>query len=243
MNIIVTGFFLFFLLLFPQKILAVSSHVIVSPSDGSTTSDTSPKLSWTFSDQCYASGSCFRVQVATSSSFASMTKDTYTDSTSYSPRLSLGNWFWRVKGRDTSGSWGEWSSSSFIIVSSPSPTPTPSPTPAPSESSTPTPSQDIAPTDSPLETSVPDLVDESSAPVFSPIATSITMELSNASDSSDSGKKIATASSKNKQFQTPKVEVLGTSENILPKIFIALGSILIISSGVIFLVTYKRKNG
>lgn len=243
MNLLVTGFFLLILLISPRLSLAATTPTLLSPSDNSTISDTSPKLSWSFSDSCYASGSCFHVQVASMSGFTSIAKDYYTNSTSYSPRLSLQQWFWRVKAKDTFATWSDWSPVwSFIIVSTPSPTPMPSSSPSLIDNSTPTPSQDLAsPTDSPVESAV-QLVDESSSPTFFPIATSISVKLSEDLESSNASKN-STLSSKTNIFKSPQVKILGTSENIIPKILIALGIVIIISSAAFFLITYKKENG
>lgn len=118
-------FFLFFL--FGQKTTFASDPPnLLSPANNSQTSDTSPKLSWEYSGTCIESGSCFRVEVDNSTDFSSPDKTTYTDSKSYSPKLSSGDWYWRVKTKDTSGTWSNWSTVYKFSIGQPTFTPTPS---------------------------------------------------------------------------------------------------------------------
>lgn len=169
-----------------------------------------------------------------------LTLKTNSDDPDYNGPGSYNLKVWRYTGKSTS--YAGTSNTLLVSVTGPA-TPTPTPTPSTAENSSPSPSQDtIVSTDSPIDTSTPDLIDESSGPVFSPIATSISVKLSDDLNSSDSTKS-STLSAKKKSFQTPKVEVLGTSENIMPKILVVLGIVFIISSGAIFLITYKKQNG
>src|SRR5258706_12065879 len=86
---------LFFL--WPKIVLASDPPNLVAQGDNSVISDKSPKLSWEYSGECPASGSCFRVEVDNNDNFSSPEKASYTNSTSYSPQLSEGVWSFRVK--------------------------------------------------------------------------------------------------------------------------------------------------
>lgn len=108
--------------------LATTAPIITGPS--STTTDTSPKLSWAYTDSCSTNESCFKIEVDDSSDFSSLNKNTYTNNLYYSPQLSIGKWYWRVKAKDQTNTWSEYNSGSFEIVAesqnnSPTPTPTP----------------------------------------------------------------------------------------------------------------------
>lgn len=140
-------------LVFIKPVFAGESPIQTSPANGSTIS--SSTINWqTPSYSLYATNS-FRVQVDDDQSFPGSTinKDYYTKNTYYSPVLNEGLWYWRVKARDASGAWSNWSNIwSFTLQStssSPSPSPipsttTPSPTPSPTSSSTPSSSFSIS---------------------------------------------------------------------------------------------------
>lgn len=101
--------------LFPGSTSAAEPPTLQSPSSGSTTSDTSPTLNWNWLGACPLSGSCFRVQVDNQSDFSGPEKDYYTSNTDYSPQLSDGSWYWRVKAKEAE-SWSDWSSVwNFVI--------------------------------------------------------------------------------------------------------------------------------
>lgn len=126
----------------PETVFAGNPPQQSLPSDGSTTS--SSKLEWQAPPYALYSGNNYRVQVDDDSSFSSLNKDYYTDNTYYSPSLSDNLWYWRVKAKDSTGTWSDWSSVwSFTLTSStptPTPSPIPSPTTSPTASSTSTPS-------------------------------------------------------------------------------------------------------
>lgn len=125
--------FLFALAIFlfsPKVVFAVQPPTLESPPNGGSTSDTSPTLSWSWSGSCYSGGSCFRVQVDDQGDFNSLEKDNYTSNTYYTPNLSIGSWYWRVKAKDNEGTWSDWSSRNFSIVEGESNSPTPSPSSA-----------------------------------------------------------------------------------------------------------------
>lgn len=94
----------------PQIVKATDPPLLTSPINSSETSDKSPKLIWEYSGDCIDSGSCFRIEIDNSSDFSSPEKSTYTKSLSYSPQgLTEGSWYWRVKAKDKSEKWSDWS--------------------------------------------------------------------------------------------------------------------------------------
>lgn len=131
-----------FIFLFPQNVFAGESPQLSSPTDRATVS--SSKLEWQAPSYPLYSGNNYRVQVDDESSFSSLNKDYYTDNTYYSPTLSDGIWYWRVKAKDADKLWSGWSSVwSFTLTSntttpSPSPSDLPDPTPSPSATTNPT---------------------------------------------------------------------------------------------------------
>lgn len=135
-SILIAAFFLS-----PSGVYAASSVQSLSPSEGSEVSDTSPKLSWQYSGVCPSTGSCFLVEVDDSADFTSPLKSTYTNNSYYTPQdLNEGVLYWRVKAKDESGNWSEWSSTNFTVSATalvPSPSPSPSPSASPSVSSPP----------------------------------------------------------------------------------------------------------
>lgn len=109
---------------------------IINPPNNATITDTSPKLEWEYSEQCPQEGSCFRVEVAKSESFSELEKSTYTNNKYYSPSLSEGIWFWRIKAKNSQNNWSNYIYSSFSITTSQSSiTPIQTPIPSPSSSS------------------------------------------------------------------------------------------------------------
>lgn len=120
---------------FASVVSAANLPQSLSPSGGQEVSDTSPKLSWQYTDSCPLSGSCFLVEVDDSGSFDSPNKSVYTNNTYYSPQdLNEGEWFWRVKAKDVSSSWSDWSSTNFKIIASAGPSPSASASSEPSPS-------------------------------------------------------------------------------------------------------------
>lgn len=125
-----------------NEVLAFSSPSQVSPADGETVS--SSKLTWQAPSYEVYAGNAFRVQVDEASGFADPKKDYYTANLNYTPSLTDGRWFWRVKAKDSSGTWSDWSSVWSFTLSSTSPSP-----PSPSPSSAPpseTPSSSVSST-------------------------------------------------------------------------------------------------
>lgn len=102
-------------LAFANLVLAGSAPTQTSPTDGSTTS--SSTLTWQAPSYTLYSGNAYRVQVDDDSSFASINKDYYTANNTYSPTLTESTWYWRVKAKDSSGTWSDWSGVSQFILS------------------------------------------------------------------------------------------------------------------------------
>jgi hypothetical protein len=128
-------FSLFFL--WPQKSFASSAPpTLISPTHNSSV--TSSKLQWQAPPySLYTGGIPYRVQVDEVESFDSPYRDSYVTNTSYTPTLSLGNWYWRVKAKDSSGTWSDWSEATlFTLITAPQASPSPSSEPSPSPSST-----------------------------------------------------------------------------------------------------------
>lgn len=119
---------LLFALFWASPALAISAPVQVSPNDGNTVSSTT--LTWQAPSYSLYSGSPYRVQVDDETTFTNPPKDYYTANLSYTPTLSDGTWYWRVKAKDSGGTWSEWSSTWSFILSSSSPSPTPTPSPS-----------------------------------------------------------------------------------------------------------------
>lgn len=132
---------------FPYSVLANDPVQLSSPSEGSTVS--SSKLEWQIPSYALYSGNNYRVQVDDDSAFSSLNKDYYTDNNYYTPTLTGGIWYWRVKAKDAGGVWSDWSGVwSFTLTSSSS-----TPTPSPSDSADPTPTP--IPTSTPQPTPQP----------------------------------------------------------------------------------------
>lgn len=106
---------------------------LLSPENNSSTSST--KVEWNPVSYALYSSNPYRVQIDDDSNFLSPDKDTNTKNTNYTPQnLEFKTWYWRVKAKDESGVWSDWSGSwSFTLTSA---TPTPSPTPTPAETTT-----------------------------------------------------------------------------------------------------------
>ncbi|OGE32095.1 hypothetical protein A2631_03175 [Candidatus Daviesbacteria bacterium RIFCSPHIGHO2_01_FULL_44_29] len=134
--VLLCTFITLFLTFGPSKVLAApASPPQTSPADSSTVTTT--KMVWQApSYSLYTDGSPYLIQVDEENSFGSPYRNTYLSNTSYTPTLSYGLWYWRVKAKDSSGTWSDWSNVwSFTLAATlPSPTPTPSPSPSPTPS-------------------------------------------------------------------------------------------------------------
>lgn len=124
-----------FLLSGAQPVLANDPPTLLSPSNTGTT--TSSKLEWQTSSYQLYTTKPYNIQVDENPDFTTPDKDYDTNNTYYSPVLDPKTWYWKVRARDSNGSWSNWSSVwSFILTapsasssansetSSPSPTPT-----------------------------------------------------------------------------------------------------------------------
>lgn len=126
--------FLLSLLLPAGVVYAGDAPGLISPSNTSTT--TSSKIEWQTPIYALYTSNPYRVQIDNNSDFSSLEKDYYTNNTSYTPTLSEGTWYWKVKSKDQGGTWSEWSENwSFTLTSA---TPTPSASATPTNSTNPT---------------------------------------------------------------------------------------------------------
>lgn len=102
--VILFSFFFFW----PKIVFATITPILISPSDNSN--EDKPKLVWEYSGECVSDGSCFRIEIDNSPDFTSPEKTTYTNSLSYSPQgLEQSSFYWRVKAKDKSNKWSDWS--------------------------------------------------------------------------------------------------------------------------------------
>lgn len=134
MRLIVIFLFLFFL---AQPIFAIDTPVLTSPSNNSTLSSI-PTFSW----QAVSGSVGYNILIDDEPTVTSPYVKTpyYPTNPSYSPQtLNPGTYYWKVKAKDSSGQYGNfsniWSFTLQSTSSSPSPTPAPSPTPTPSSTS------------------------------------------------------------------------------------------------------------
>lgn len=105
---------------------------LISPANSSTT--TSSKTEWNTPSYALYTSNPYRIQIDDNSDFSSLEKDYYTSNNSYTPTLSEGTWYWKVKAKDQGGAWSDWSNNwAFTLTST---TPTPSPSASPTSSST-----------------------------------------------------------------------------------------------------------
>lgn len=135
---------IFGIFLSSTSVLAGDSPILNSPANNSTV--TSSALNWQAPSYQLYSSNPYRVQVDDDPSFspsASIYRDTYKITTTYTPVLNTGTWYWRVKARDSSGIWSNWSETWTFILTNSTPTPivtsTPTPTSAPTSSAQTTP--------------------------------------------------------------------------------------------------------
>lgn len=119
---------LIFLFVDLKTAFAISSPNLISPENNSTVS--SSKLTWdTPSYQLYGT-TPYRIQVDESTDFSNPYRDYNTKNNYYSPTLSEGTWFWRVKSKDISSNWSDWSTIWSFVLSTSSSTATPTPSPS-----------------------------------------------------------------------------------------------------------------
>ena len=85
--------------------------VLVSPSNGAETSDTTVYLDWSNSSDSGTGVDYYQVQVDNNSSFSSPEFDaTPISSNDTTSSLSDGYYYWHVRARDNAGNWSSWSS-------------------------------------------------------------------------------------------------------------------------------------
>lgn len=121
--------------------LAGDPPTLLTPTNGTTIN--SSRLEWQSPSYPLYTSSPYRIQVDDDPSFVSLNKDYYTNNTYYTPTLSFGTWYWKVKVKDSSSIWSDWSTIwSFILTDS---TPSPSPTQTQSQSPSPTPTPPSTP--------------------------------------------------------------------------------------------------
>lgn len=137
MKRLILGLTVYLSLVIISPVLAINSPTLLNPSSGSTI--TTINLTWQApSYLLYSGGSPYRVQIDDDQNFSLPNKDYYSTNASYSPQgLSLGTWYWRVKAKDSSGSWSDWSAPWSFTLETQSATPTP---PLPDNTPTPIPS-------------------------------------------------------------------------------------------------------
>ncbi len=130
----------------------------LSPADHS--SPTSSELKWQTPTYSLNSSNPYRIQVDDEETFTTpITKDYQTDNLYYTPTLSPGTYYWRVKAKDNTSIWSDWSSTwqfnlTSQVLSTPNPSATPSATPSPSSTATPTPIQQIVVSNTPSSSDV-----------------------------------------------------------------------------------------
>jgi hypothetical protein len=79
---------------------------LLSPSNGSTITDTTPTFDWS----TVADATQYQVQIDNHDSFASPERDATMSASIYTPAsgLSDGAYYWRVRAHDTAGNWSDW---------------------------------------------------------------------------------------------------------------------------------------
>ncbi|MEJ2628198.1 MAG: FISUMP domain-containing protein, partial [bacterium] len=96
-----------------------AAPILSSPADGSTITDTTPSFAWS----AVNTASYYQLQVDSSDSFSSLVIDqSDLTGTSFTAASALADnmYYWRVRGKDSQGNWGEWSAVWSFIISTPS---------------------------------------------------------------------------------------------------------------------------
>lgn len=125
-------------LITPKVAFATNPPSQISPTNNSQVS--SSKLTWETPTYSLYSTNPYRVQVDDNSDFSSTYRDYNTKNTYYTPVLTAGIWFWRIKAKDSNGIWSDWSNTWAFTLATTSPAVAPTTTPAstPSPTSNPT---------------------------------------------------------------------------------------------------------
>ena len=135
-----------------KPVYAVSPPVQLSPVNNSTVS--SSKLTWEAPQYTLYPTNPYRIQVDDNSNFSSIFRDYTTKNTYYTPVLNEGTWHWRIKAKDSGGTWSEWSNAWSFILGSSTPSPSPTPTPTSTPTSIPTPSPTPTATAAPVSITI-----------------------------------------------------------------------------------------
>lgn len=117
-----------FIFISPNFAIASEPPQLLSPPNESEV--TSSKVTWQIPSYSLYPNSPYNIEVDNNPDFSSPEKDYSTNNTSYSPQLNPGLWYWRVRAKDSQGSWSNFSSSwSFTLqTETPKPTSTSAPT-------------------------------------------------------------------------------------------------------------------
>lgn len=137
----------------PRLTYAANPPALLSPQNISTT--TQSTLSWQLPNYSLYPTNPFRIQIDDDQNFVSLEKDYYTKNTTYSPTLSIGTWYWKVKAKNSEGVWSDWSTPWSFTLTDETPPPSSSPSPSPSSTTSPTPSPSASPPPSPSPTPTP----------------------------------------------------------------------------------------
>ncbi len=166
---IVTIFTALSFLLRPAQ--ASTSPISITPINSTVVSQV--KLEWGVPLYTLATTNPYQVQIDNSVLFDSVDKDYLTKNNFYSPTsLAEGIWYWRVRAKDSTALWSDWSPAANFIYStiSPSPSPTITPPPLPTIEPEVQPSLTPSPTVSPTSTPTPLMT---SSPIPSPSPSNI----------------------------------------------------------------------
>lgn len=125
------------LFIFPKTACAIDSPSLNSPSNNSNISTS--KLEWHIPSFDLYSNKPFRIQVDEQESFDDPFRDYSTNNNHYTPTLTEGTWYWRIKVKDSNETWSDWSSVwKFTYSTTATPIPTSTPTSTRTPTSTPT---------------------------------------------------------------------------------------------------------
>lgn len=135
---------------FSKPVFASDPPLQISPANNSIVSSSS--LKWQPPTYPLYSPKPYTIQVDNNQDFSTPEKDYDTANNYYTPSLEEGLWYWRIKVKDASGVWSDWSSVWNFTLVIPSPSPTLSASPSPTQYPTPTPSPTPLPSPSPSPT-------------------------------------------------------------------------------------------